>query len=118
MNNNENLYGFISTIDIKDLSSGEDFALLVLKIIHQDLSKYKDSLFPCKCNCMDNPLFIELYSDDTPAEVISFEYSTLIGFRSFNLVRNSYIKYKKFNIVHMVTKVNQNCQKHEDIYEV
>jgi len=104
-------FGLIRTINIEKTSSPEDFALLVLKTIHESLNEEKDNLFPCHCNCINNTLVIALSIDGFELEETTFQYSPLIGFNAFNLVREYYLKFSKFKIFDIVVNVDQNCQK-------
>jgi hypothetical protein len=91
-NNNNNNNNFpqlmvLHTIclNTKGLSS-KDFAILTLKHIHLTIDEFKNSLFPCNCNCISKNIDISFYLEGD-VDVYFFKYSLEQGIYPFDLVQ-------------------------------
>ena len=110
MYNKKKLSGFIWSININGLYSGDELVVLVLEAIHRGLNDEKEALFPCNCDCViNNNLSIYLYMNDiTDSEY--FEYSLKTGFFPANIVKEYYYKLNNPEKITVRIDVEQACQ--------
>ena len=108
-------HGLLNKISLVEINSKEEFAILILKNIHQLINKEKHNLFPCGCDCINRVLLIKVYSRRSSLLRFHFRYSLEIGFFPFNKVTKYYPKFSRHSSINMYLKVNKICQIHNDI---
>jgi hypothetical protein len=99
---------------MQKLNSKDQFSYLVLRLINRGMAEDKIKLFPCKCDCFNNKIDIQLFSEeatteDLPHEDYSFNYSLKVGYFPFDLVKDFYSKISKLKTVSILINVNQIC---------
>jgi hypothetical protein len=100
---------FIDIINIKELSSDEEFTIVVLETIYNILYTEKDKLFPCNCTCIDNNI-IEVYLyPEKISDSNHFYYSLETGFYPSNMIKNYYSEIIDFESIYIGIQVNLTC---------
>jgi hypothetical protein len=117
MNKNSVQSASMFDILLTDISSSEEFAIILLEEIHKSLNE-DNGLFSCNCSCKKNRLLIELTAEEITLDGNMFEYSLESGFYPFNFVMNLYSKFSKKDFVFVYIRLmDRDCLEDEEFLE-